>query len=118
MDGLGDSKPAKIPIQIEKKCFFIRPVINDVSWWQKLCCFPVFNRTNEKDRAKGKKQYSKGTYASLSGSKGGQVNDHYQDVVDKFPDEVHKQLMPLEHEKKLNNISEKAKKDMEMLVSP
>ena len=90
-----------IPVQIEKKCFFIRPVmINQAKWWQRLCCFPGGEKKNQKGKQNqetfGANDKS-GSYASMNNSKSEILYDHYQDVTEKFPDEVYKQLMPAEH---------------------
>ena len=53
----------------------------------------------------------------MNNSKSELVYDHYQDVHEKFPDEVHKQLMPEEHAQKLKQKSQKAKKDFESLAN-
>lgn len=54
----------------------------------------------------GAKKYSTGEYLEseqgyqLSTTNSDALYDHYQDVIDKFPEEVHQILMPEDYEKK------------------
>lgn len=72
-----------VPIQVEKKCFFIRP--NSLySWWH-MCLCPAVKIL--------KKKYSSSDV----------IYDHFEDVIEKFPEEIHQVVMPEQYSQKQIN---------------
>lgn len=63
-----------IPIQVEKKCFFIK-LQKIISFWH-LCFCPGFRVQRKKSK------------------KGETIYDHFEDVTEKYPKEIYKIVMP------------------------
>jgi hypothetical protein len=63
-----------VPIQVEKKCFFIRPQ-SIQSWWNMCLCprFKVF----------------KNKYKSSD-----VIYDYFEDVKENYPEEIYQMIMP------------------------
>lgn len=84
-----------IPIQIEKKCFFIRPV-NRYSWWWRSFCLCLLPKMEMMPRNR-----------SGSSMSGDFIYDHYQDVASKYPEEVMRKLLPHQYNSKKKQASKK-----------
>ena len=72
-----------IPIQVEKKCFFIKPV-NRYSWMWRQCCLCLCPNVKRPLKSSNKYKTAEQQYQFADTD-----FDHYQDVTEKYPDELH-----------------------------
>jgi hypothetical protein len=87
-----------VPIQVEKKCFFVR-IVEDESKWgasQFSECFKCWPRPR---RPKIGSKYDVKEEAEVKGEKE-EKYDLYLDCLEKYPEEVMEQLMPNEYQKR------------------
>lgn len=131
--GLGKSNKFNfvVPVQVEKKCFFIRPT-HRYSWWLRGCCSlcptSCCSCTQKKSRkAPGQLSQHNNFVAgesSRNAKAGGEAEfDHFLDVYDRYPEDAYRILLPhlyeielmqqLQKEKMIKQIASKPSHDEE-----